>query len=114
MTGTRDSVRVVSILAVIGILFLPVYAAAQVAVGTLVGSVRDDTGGGVPGATVTATETRTNISRTATSNAAGNYSFNNLAPGIYRVEGELVGFKKFARDAVAVSVNTPVRVASVL
>jgi hypothetical protein len=57
--------RVVSTLAVLGILFAPVHAVAQVAVGTLVGSVRDDTGGGVPGATVTATETRTNITRTA-------------------------------------------------
>ena len=62
MTGTRFPVRVVSTLAVLGMLFAPVHAVAQVAVGTLVGSVRDDSGGGVPGATVTATETRTNIS----------------------------------------------------
>ena len=84
MTGTRFPLRVVSTLAVLGMLFAPVHAAAQVAVGTLVGSVRDDTGGGVPGATVTATETRTNITRTAVSNESGNYSFNNLAPGVYR------------------------------
>jgi carboxypeptidase family protein len=114
MTGRRFQVRVVSTLAVLGILFAPVHAVAQVAVGTLVGSVRDDTGGGVPGATVTATETRTNITRTATSNESGNYSFNNLAPGVYRVDGELVGFKKFSRDGVEVSVNTTVRVEIVL
>ena len=96
MTDTRFPVRVVSTLAVLGILFAPVHAVAQVAVGTLVGSVRDDTGGGVPGATITATETRTNITRTAVSNESGNYSFNNLAPGVYRVDGELVGFKKFS------------------
>ena len=71
-------------------------------------------GGGVPGATVTATETRTNITRTAVSNDAGNYSFNNLAPGVYRVDGELVGFKKFSREGVEVSVNTTVRVEIVL
>lgn len=114
MTGLRFQVRVVSTLAVLGILFAPIHAVAQVAVGTLVGSVRDDTGGGVPGATVTATETRTNIMRTATSNESGNYSFNNLAPGLYRVDGELVGFKKFSRDGVEVSVNTTVRVEIVL
>src|SRR5215213_6160863 len=113
MTG-RLILRVVTTLAVLGILFAPVHAAAQVAVGTLVGAVRDDSGGGVPGATATATETRTNIARTAVSNAAGNYSFNNLAPGVYRVDGELVGFKKFARDGVEVSVNTTVRVEIVL
>lgn len=114
MTSRRFALRVVSMLAVLGILFLPVYAFAQVAVGTLVGSVRDESGGGVPGATVTATETRTNITRSVVSNAAGNYSFNNLAPGLYRVDGELVGFKKFTREGVEVSVNTTVRVEIVL
>src|SRR5688572_6996911 len=114
MTGSRFPLRVVSVLAVFGILLAPVQAAAQVAVGTLVGNVKDDTGGGVPGATVTATETRTNITRTAVSNAAGNYSFNNLAPGVYRVDGELAGFKKFSREGVEVSVNTTVRVEIVL
>ena len=63
-----------------------------------VGNVTDESGGAVPGATITATEVRTNISRTAVSNATGNYTFTNLAPGVYRVEGELVGFRKFSRD----------------
>ena len=114
MTGTRFPLRIVSALAVAVLLFVPVCALAQVAVGTLVGNVSDDSGGGVPGATITATETRTNISRTTTSNAAGNYSFNNLPPGLYRVDGELVGFKKYSRDAVELSVNTTVRVEIVL
>lgn len=105
---------VVTLIAVFGILLMPRHAAAQVAVGTLLGNVQDDTGGAVPGATITATETRTNINRTAVSNAAGNYTFNNLAPGVYRVEAELVGFRKFARENVEVSVNTTVRVEIVL
>ena len=113
MIGSR-SMRFLTMFAVVGICVLPALAATQVAVGTLVGNVRDDSGGGVPGATVTATETRTNITRTAVSNAAGNYSFNNLAPGVYRVDGELVGFKKFSREGVEVSVNTTVRVEIVL
>ena len=79
-------------------------------IGTMVGNVRDESGGAVPGATVTAHEMRTNISRTAVSNEAGNYTFTNLAPGVYRVEGELVGFRKFSRDNVDVNVNTTVRV----
>ena len=44
------------------------------------------------------------------SNETGNYTFNNLASGIYRVEGELVGFTKFGREGVEVNVNTTVRV----
>ena len=83
---------------------------AQAANGTLLGSVKDESGSAVPGATVTAVEVRTGISRTAVSNATGNYSFANLAPGLYRIEGELAGFKKFVRESVEVNVNTTVRV----
>jgi hypothetical protein len=101
---------VVAVLAVFGILSMPGDAAAQSQVGTLVGNVRDESGGAIPGATVTAREVRTNISRTAVSNEAGNYTFTNVASGVYRIEGELVGFKKFTRDNVEVSVNTTVRV----
>ena len=111
MTGTRRFLlRVVSTLAVLGILFLPAHAAAQVAVGTLLGNVTDESGAAIPGATITATEVRTNISRTTTSNQAGAYTFTNTSPGTYRVEGELVGFKKFTRENVEVSVNTTIRV----
>ena len=108
------TVYVGAVLALLAILLLPSAAGAQVAVGTLLGNVQDDTGGAVPGATITATETRTNISRTAQSNAAGNYTFNNLAPGVYRVEAELAGFRKFTRENVEVAVNTTVRVEVVL
>ena len=100
----------VPVLLVVGILFTPAYALTQVAVGTLLGNVTDESGAAVPGATITATEVRTNSVRTAVSNAGGNYTFNNLPPGVYKVEGELVGFKKVTRDAVEVSVNTTVRV----
>ena len=81
---------------------MPSDAAAQVSNGTLVGNVKDESGAAVPGATITATETRTNIARTAISNETGNYRFNNLSPGIYRVDAELVGFTKFGREGVEV------------
>ena len=110
MTRRWSPFRVVSILAVFGILFPPADAGAQVAVGTLLGNVTDESGGAVPGATITATEVRTSISRTTVSNEAGRYTFTNTPPGVYRVEGELVGFRKFARENVEVSVNTTVRV----
>ena len=103
-------VLVVTLLVALGILSMPSYVAAQAAVGALVGNVADESGGAVPGATITATEVRTNISRTAASNAAGNYTFTNLASGLYRVDGELVGFRKFSRENVEVNVNTTVRV----
>ena len=103
-------VSLVAVLTVFGILSMPSDAAAQSQVGTLVGNVKDESGGAIPGATVTAREVRTNISRTAVSNDAGNYTFTNVSPGVYRIEGELVGFRKFTRDNVEVNVNTTVRV----
>src|SRR4051794_33217446 len=85
-------------------------ARAQAVTGTLLGNVTDSSGGGVPGATVTALETQTNISRTAVTNESGNYIFSSLRNGTYTVEVELQGFKKMVRPNVKVEVNTTVRV----
>ena len=73
---------------------------AQAVRGTLLGTVTDTQGAAVPGVTVTATETQTNIARTAVTNPSGHYVFANMKDGIYRVEAELAGFKKVARDGV--------------
>jgi hypothetical protein len=97
-------------LALLVVLLLPSLAAAQAANGTLLGTVTDESGAGVPGATVTAIEVNTNISRSAVSNETGYYIFSNLKDGTYRVEAELQGFKKFVREGVRVDVNTTVRV----
>jgi Carboxypeptidase regulatory-like domain len=75
----RRSFLVPLVLISLVILFRPSDAAAQASAGALVGNVSDESGGAVPGATITATEVRTSISRTALSNETGNYSFTNLA-----------------------------------
>jgi hypothetical protein len=85
-------------------------AAAQAVTGTLLGTIRDQGGLPMPGATVTITETRTNIGLTAVTNDAGFYTFPSLKDGTYRVVAELAGFKKVVRDGVIVPVNTTIRV----
>ncbi|HEY2946242.1 MAG TPA: carboxypeptidase-like regulatory domain-containing protein, partial [Vicinamibacteria bacterium] len=92
------------------LLLLPEPARAQAVKGTLLGTVTDTTGAAVPGATVTVTEVQTGISRSATTNASGNYTFSNLKDGVYRVEAELAGFRKTVHENVKVDVNTTVRV----
>jgi hypothetical protein len=87
---------------------------AQAVKGTLLGTVTDSQGATVPGATVTVTETGTNIGRTAPTNGSGNYVFTNLKDGTYRVEVEMSGFRKFVRAGVGVDVNTTVRVDATL
>lgn len=86
------------------------FARAQAVKGTLLGSVSDSQGAAVPGATVTITETGTNISRSAQTNSSGNYVFADLKDGTYRVTTEMSGFHKFVREGVVVAVNTTVRV----
>jgi hypothetical protein len=89
-------------------------ARAQAVRGTLLGAVQDAQGAAVPGVTVTATETQTNVARSAVTNASGNYVFANLKDGVYRVETQLSGFKRFSREGVEVKVNSTVRVDVVL
>src|SRR5947207_83578 len=94
----------------LAVCLVPSPARAQAVKGTLLGTVTDTTGAGVPGATVTVTEVQTGISRSAATNASGNYTFSNLKDGVYRVEAELPGFRKTVRENVKVDVNTTVRV----
>src|SRR5438034_3706575 len=94
----------------LAVCLLPSPARAQAVKGTLLGTVTDSTGAGVPGATVAVTEVQTGISRSTTTNASGNYTFSNLKDGVYRVEAELSGFRKTVRENVKVDVNTTVRV----
>jgi hypothetical protein len=91
-------------------LVLPRSAAAQAATGTLLGNVVDESGAGVPGVTVTATDVNTTTARTAVTNDSGYYIFSSLRDGIYTVDAELQGFKKVVRQGVRVDVNTTVRV----
>lgn len=87
---------------------------AQAARGTLAGDVSDAQGAAVPGVPVTATETQTNLTRTAVTDQRGHYVFSDLKDGLYRVEAELAGFKKFSRDGVEVRADATVRVDVIL
>src|SRR6267142_2635109 len=77
---------------------------------TLLGAVTDTSGAVVAGAKVTATEMKTGVSRSTTTNDSGNYAFANLPPGLYEVVTEKQGFKKAVRSGVDVVVNTDTRV----
>ena len=110
-TNTSAALPVCGMVAMlVGMLAIPSTASAQAVTGTLLGNVTDSSGAAVPGATVTATETQTNSSRTAVTNEAGNYIFSSLRNGTYSVEAELQGFRKVIRQNVRVDVNTTMRV----
>src|ERR1700741_1054104 len=75
-------------------------AAAQTAAGEITGLVKDQGGAAVPGATITVTDPRTNVQRVAVSTGDGVYTVASLAPGEYRLEIELAGFKPVRRQGV--------------
>lgn len=88
----------------------PAAADAQATRGTLLGTITDQSGAALPGITVTATETRTNVSYDTVTNATGNYTFPNVPEGVYRVKAALQGFKTTVRENVRVAPNTSVRI----
>ena len=77
---------------------------------TLYGTVSDKTGAIVPGAQVTATNTGTNLARSAQTNAEGTYRFDFMPIGAYTVEVTATGFKKFVQKGIALDVNVNARV----
>lgn len=81
---------------------------------TLLGTVNDATGAGVPNVQVTITAPATGATRSAQTNSSGNYTFPDLAPGLYSVSGEAQGFKKDVRANVDVLVNSTTRIDLVL
>ncbi|HTS74921.1 MAG TPA: carboxypeptidase regulatory-like domain-containing protein [Bryobacteraceae bacterium] len=88
---------------------------AQLATGTISGTVTDESGAVIPNATVTATNRATNVPRTATTNAEGFFSIVALPAGDYDVKTEVKGFKTVVRPATvqageSTTVNMPMTV----
>ena len=79
---------------------LPAVAIAQTGAASITGLVTDETGGAVPGVTVTATNQATNVAYTAVSNEAGNYTITAVPVGTYIVKAELTGFRTATTPAV--------------
>jgi Carboxypeptidase regulatory-like domain/TonB dependent receptor len=72
--------------------------------GVITGTVKDQTGAVVPGATVKAINVGTNAERTAVTSSEGNYEINQLVPGVYRLEVEAPNFAKTVAENVTVNV----------
>ena len=83
---------------------------AQIAAGAITGVVKDQAGAAVPGASVAVTDTATNRRRVVASNRSGVYTAPSLAPGAYRIDIELAGFKPTRREAILVSTGETLRI----
>jgi len=94
------------------ILVWPASFAAQQATGAVAvsGHVRGPGGVSVPGATIILTEKETGARKETWTDEEGNYSFPGIAPGTYKLQVSLVGFRDDVRDPAPVVVGNPLKV----
>ena len=74
------------------------------------GTLSDQTGAVVPGATVEALNIDTGVTRASTTNEVGNYLITALLPGNYRVTAQAPGFRQVVRESVRLAVDQVGRV----
>ena len=78
---------------------------AQQITGNIRGTVIDPSGAVVQGASVTAVQTETGLSRSVTTDKAGSYLLMELPVGHYRVEIGAKGFSTYVQDGISLNVN---------
>jgi hypothetical protein len=71
--------------------------------GAINGTVTDPTGAAVPGATVTATEEATSAAHNSISTSDGEFSFQDIPPGAYKVTVTAAGFQALTISSVTVT-----------
>ncbi|MFZ0808942.1 MAG: carboxypeptidase-like regulatory domain-containing protein [Candidatus Sulfotelmatobacter sp.] len=106
-SGWMAASRVV--LAVLVALLFSLSATAQSTAGRILGTVTDQSGAAVAGATVVVTDIQRNTSRTLSTDDTGSYVAADLTPGSYKVRVEAKGFKSIERPNVQIEVATDVR-----
>jgi hypothetical protein len=89
----------------IALLLVPSFGFAQTSAntGAIMGTVTDTSGGVLPGVTVTVTSPNFQGSRTAVTDAKGDYVLPLLPPGTYKAEYSLTGLKTVVQTGIGVN-----------
>ncbi len=98
----------------LAVLLSCVYAFAQGTTSRVVGLVQDSTGAVVPNAKVKLTNEGTNVSFQTATSSAGTYQFEAVQIGVYSVEVEAAGFKKFLTKGNQLTIGNPMAVNATL
>ncbi len=100
------SFRWITVLALAAMVMVSISASAQVITGTIIGTVRDESGGVLPGASVTITSPALPSGpSTQVTNEKGQFRFPNLAPGVYALSVSIAGFGTYNEEGMRVSVG---------
>src|SRR5580700_4288870 len=108
MHSRSNGIRFLGIVTLLLAVSVPVFS--QTVTGRLLGTVADQSGAAVAGATVVLTDVQRGTSRTVLTDESGNYVAPELQPGTYRVRAEAKGFKTVERVNIPVEVGTDLRV----
>jgi hypothetical protein len=92
---------VVLLIAVLG----SIPAGAQVAGGTLSGTITDPSGAGIPQAQITIKNVATGVERIISTNESGFYAASNLLPGEYQVAISAKGFNTDVKSGITINVG---------
>jgi hypothetical protein len=101
-------VRVLTAAACAFLVCLPAFS--QGSAGRILGSVTDQSGGVLAGATVIVLDVQRGIPRTLITDQSGEYVAPSLLPGTYTVRAEFKGFKTIERQKIVLEVNQDIRV----
>src|ERR1700720_2461134 len=108
MRSLSNGIRVLALAVMLIAHTLPVFS--QTTTGRILGTVRDQTGAGVAGASVVVTDVQHDTKRTLTTDASGDYAAPELQPGVYKIRAEAKGFKAVERPNIVVEVAQDLRV----
>ena len=98
----------VVLFAVCCLLFASGIALSQTVQGVITGTVTDPTGASVPNATVTITNTGTNVTQTATTGSDGTYRFPLVPPGAYILTIKAANFAEVRASGIVVQASQTV------
>src|SRR5579872_1513577 len=93
----------------LAVLFCSLAAIAQSTSGRILGTLTDQSGAAVGGATVAVTDAQRGTTRTVSTDQTGSYAVPDLQPGTYKIHVEAKGFKAVERLNVQIEVATDVR-----
>ncbi|MGB9073348.1 MAG: TonB-dependent receptor [Terriglobales bacterium] len=102
MRSAIKGIRVVGIVCVVLAVCVPLFS--QTTTGRILGTVHDQSGAALAGATVTAKDVQRGTTRTATTDESGVYVIPALPPGSYAVRAEAKGFKAAERPSILLEV----------
>jgi hypothetical protein len=105
---TRNAVQMLGGIFAAFLLCLPAFS--QGSFGRILGTITDQSGGVVSGATVSVIDTERGVTRTLMTDDVGAYNAPSLIAGNYTVRVEAKGFKKIERQNIGIEVGHEVRV----